>query len=380
MERAIGLFVTIATLTLFGLLAYYVYHLAESRGWFVTKVEYWTGVNDAAGLEKGDPVTMMGLKVGELAFVERNDPSDYYNLTVGFRVRAPYYGYIWTDSKVKIAGSGMLNHRTLEIVRGVSGVPTVLGTNKTVIALDEKAFKGKEAMYYEKLRDDEMKKLEASSNYEIHHAELHEAASALAAAEINKNRGPYYVPLPSGGHIWLKPDESPDITSRLEAIVEMVQKAMPGILNLTNLVAGALTNVAALPNQVSGLLTEVRPVVSNLAVITGNITNPQGSLGDWLIPVKTKDQLDSVMDRAGAVMDHTDAKLDGIVSNLNASLVYLSGITSNLNAQVQANTNILKEISRIVVDADGLVEGLKRHWLLRSAFKTKPKSAPPKRK
>jgi hypothetical protein len=58
----------------------------------------------------------------------------------------------------------------------------------------------------------------------------------------------------------------------------------------------------------------------------------------------------------------------------------LANVTSNLNAQVQANTNILSNVSEAVVHSDELVQGLKRHWLLRSAFKKKddPKEPPKK--
>jgi hypothetical protein len=41
------------------------------------------------------------------------------------------------------------------------------------------------------------------------------------------------------------------------------------------------------------------------------------------------------------------------------------------------NTNILGEISRTIVNADSFVQGLKHHWLLRSAFKTKNTDLPP---
>jgi len=66
---------------------------------------------------------------------------------------------------------------------------------------------------------------------------------------------------------------------------------------------------------------------------------------------------------------------------LNQTLIHLSDITSNLNNQVQLNTNMLSDISKTVVDADDLVQGLKHHWLLRSAFKSKNKktNAPPEK-
>jgi hypothetical protein len=44
---------------------------------------------------------------------------------------------------------------------------------------------------------------------------------------------------------------------------------------------------------------------------------------------------------------------------------------------VEANTNILGEISRAIVNADSFVQGLKRHWLLRSAFRTRETNVQP---
>jgi len=71
-----------------------------------------------------------------------------------------------------------------------------------------------------------------------------------------------------------------------------------------------------------------------------------------------------------ALLGHAD-------TNVAALLINLANITSNLNAQVEANSNILSSVSKIVVDTDNFVQGLKRHWLLRSAFKTKATNAPP---
>ena len=57
------------------------------------------------------------------------------------------------------------------------------------------------------------------------------------------------------------------------------------------------------------------------------------------------------------------------------SLDNVADITSNLNAQVRANPNMLYGISKMVTDSDDFVQGLKRHWLLRSAFKKENKAA-----
>ena len=78
----------------------------------------------------------------------------------------------------------------------------------------------------------------------------------------------------------------------------------------------------------------------------------------------------------------TDTNLDVLTANITLTLENVASITSNLNAQVQANTNMLWGISKTVTDTDDFVQGLKRHWLLRSAFKkenaaTKDTNAPP---
>jgi hypothetical protein len=41
---------------------------------------------------------------------------------------------------------------------------------------------------------------------------------------------------------------------------------------------------------------------------------------------------------------------------------------------------MLSQISKIIVDSDSFVQGLKRHWLLRSAFKPAKTNAPPRRR
>jgi hypothetical protein len=57
-----------------------------------------------------------------------------------------------------------------------------------------------------------------------------------------------------------------------------------------------------------------------------------------------------------------------VVASLNDTILNLAAITSNLNAQVESNDKILSQISGLVVNTDNLVQGLKKHWLLRGVF------------
>ncbi len=69
-ERAVGLFVLLATIVLVAGFASYVYHTVKRKGWFVTKVQYSTSLYSAAGIKVGDPVKLMGFDVGEITRIE----------------------------------------------------------------------------------------------------------------------------------------------------------------------------------------------------------------------------------------------------------------------------------------------------------------------
>ena len=80
-------------------------------------------------------------------------------------------------------------------------------------------------------------------------------------------------------------------------------------------------------------------------------------------------QIDSTLAGTERLVSNTDSNLLVLTLQVSESLENLAGITSNLNWQVQQNTNMLSSVSDAVVHADELVQGLKRHWLLKSAFK-----------
>ena len=74
-ERTVGWFVILATVILLVGFAYYLYATpAQRRGWFVTKINFATGLNDATGFKTNDPVKLMGFNVGEVTQIELNDP------------------------------------------------------------------------------------------------------------------------------------------------------------------------------------------------------------------------------------------------------------------------------------------------------------------
>jgi hypothetical protein len=189
-----------------------------------------------------------------------------------------------------------------------------------------------------------------------------------------------YVPLTNGSKgYFLVPDESVPVTERAEQLVQTVELAMPNVLRLTNQLNRLLGQAADAAERADRLLADAQPALAHINRITRNLTNSQGALGDWLFTTNLAIQLTQTLAGANLVLANTDRRMETLTTNLTAALggldltlINLANITSNLHAQVNANTNLVSDLSRLILDADKFVQGLKQHWLLRSAFKEKP--------
>lgn len=321
----------IATILLLAGFGYYVYHTAQRKGWFLTKLRYHTFVQSAAGLHEGDPIVLLGFEVGQVTRITAMPPfSTYGNIYIEFVVREPFYGYIWTDSYVKLTSAGFLGNRSLEVVPG--------GTTGTT-------------------------NLHAS--YRIENDKI------LGVWDVSGGKYVPYTPA-SKGYSFSPAEETPVVTAQLEELTSQAQRALPGILNLTNDLARVLTNAAQLTAHADGVIQQAQPILANLSIISGALTNGRGALGDWAIPTNINAQLELTLSSATATLNTANTNVATLATSLTKTLDNLAGITGSLNAQVQTNDQILGSVSAAIVHADELVQGLKRHWLLRSAFKNAP--------
>jgi ABC-type transporter Mla subunit MlaD len=399
MERAVGWFVFLAAaLLLFGF-GYYLYHTAERKGWFKIKAPFFTFVQSAAGLSVGDPVYMMGFPVGQITSVAPQKPYEKHNVKVEFEIREPFFRYIWTGgSYVKVNAAGFLNQRQLEVTRATNGYARVVTQPISFLGLAEAKQMAIASPGDWQLAQDV---LDDATNVVFHayapvEAVLDESNAQLLAQctfesnsiyvfnnKVNRNRivaswdgrgrVPHYkIFKPGDDTAWLRAVETPPVSDQLQAMVLQVQQALPNVLALTNKLAAVLDNAASATSNLNTTIIEAQPVMTNLAIVSAQLRAP-GGLGVWALGTNGNQQLQGALTNANALLANTD-------TNLTTILVQLAGITSNLNAQVQANTNMLGVISKTVGDADDFVQGLKHHWLLRSAFKKENQgnsSAPP---
>jgi ABC-type transporter Mla subunit MlaD len=349
MERAVGWFVFLATaLLLFGF-GYYLYHTAERKGWFTIKAKFVTYISSAAGLKFGDAVVMKGTEVGRITLIDPLEPRNPLNVKVEFEVRDRYFRYIWLDGSIaKVNAADFLGKRQIEITVGTNGPaisvtqPITIFTNladlKKDIAVATNHWQLAQDIVDEKtnvligaytpLNENNLERITELNHGAPIYAYDNRVTKDRVVAVWRQREHRYEPVTPGRENAWLPAQESPAVTERLEKVVDQVQAALPNFLALTNQLQALLQNGANAASNVNVLAIRAGPVATNANSLIVNLN-----------------------------------------TNVTAALASLADITSNLNAQVQSNTNILSWISKTIVDSDNFVQGLKHHWLLRSAFK-----------
>lgn len=384
-----GWFVVIATILLLAGLGYYVYQLAERKGWLRTKVPYFTFVRNATGLKVGDRVRLMGFDAGEITEITPQPPEDeYFNVYLQFLVYEPYYGYLWTDSRARIGSADFLGNRFIEVTKGTNGSPTyslrdvrevsiaearnlVGGTNQYVFAETIFAPGGSNflARGSEELSRTNLQGLGAAGLERIQLVNMSSKQMFPPKWMWDSEAGRYKAVPPKNKGFWVVADESPALTERLENVASAVEHALPGFLSLTSKLASVLVRADNIVSNTQTLLANAQPIVTNVAQLTAQLNSGKGALGDLLLPTNINAQLTATLAGANKTLGAAETNLNAISAQLLLTLENLANTTSNLHMQVEANTNLISSLSKAVVDSDELVQGLKRHWLLRSAFK-----------
>jgi ABC-type transporter Mla subunit MlaD len=397
----VGWFVFLATLLLIAGFAYYLYHAAERKGWFLIKARFYTYVNKADGINVGDPVTLMGFQVGEVTDIAAMPPRTQHNVRIDFVINqmnrsgatpVPYYSYVWNQgSVVKLNSSDFLGKRSLEVTRGSSGfgiystrVPKTLSleaahglTDPGQWRLGQNLFDSNSNLLFRAWTTTlDESNLTRFADLKIDSLVVfHTAENAQHIAAVWNEDGQRYLPynhrnLDETNAYELPVAEAPAISDQLQAIVAEVQQAVPNVLALTNKLAAVLDNAANATSNLNLTIAGTQPLVKNFTAISTELRGP-GALGEWVLGSNAPLQVATALTNANTLLVGVDTNLNALTEQMGLTLENLANITSNLNAQVQANSNMLWSISKSVRDTDDLVQGLKRHWLLRSAFKKK---------
>lgn len=390
MERAVGWFVLLAlALLLFGF-GYYLYNTAERKGWFRTKAPYYTYTASASGLKVGDPITLMGLGVGQITRMEPMAPENWeHNMYVEFEIRSPYFGYIWTEgSYAQVASAGLLGGRSLEVTKGTNGYETyvfcplswftlagaggIVGSTNWVLA-QEILPPGSTNPIARPLRPLTNLTIIAQAGY----SNLLMMDKSVTQKLMTGIWNPYkhsYETYENGKKYGLASVESPPVNEQLQAMIAEVERVLPNVFDLTNYLQGVLTNSVELTSNLNAVALGARPAVSNLTAALSQLNRP-GALGEWLLSPSAKRGLEEFLGNANGTLTNANTNLLTLVSNLNVSLDNLAGMTGNLRDQVAGNPTMVRGIADAVVHADQLVQGLKQFWMFRNLFPAPAKSS-----
>lgn len=396
MERLVGWFVFLATALLLLGFGYYLYSRAQSKGWFLVKAKFFTYVNSASGLKVGDSIVLMGFQVGQVTDISAMPPRTQHNVRIGFEINQvnqngePYYGYVWSQgSLVKVNSSDFLGGRSLEVTRGTNGVGiySVHPLESLTLAeaqgladptnwfLAENIFDESSNLVlhaYSRLVESNLTQIAEMKHEPIlafHSGEKHRHIESVWNSQLQR----YEEYNPTNAYE-LRVLETPPVSDQLQAMVSQVQAALPGILALTNRIDAVLDNAANITSNLNTTIVSAQPVVENFGVISAQLREPGGPM-IWALGTNGNLQLETALTNANALLLHANTNLDQLTLQIGMTLDNVANITSNLNAQVQADPNMLYGISKMVTDSDDFVQGLKRHWLLRSAFKKENKAA-----
>jgi len=405
-ERAVGWFVFVAVALLLAGLGYYIYQSALTRGWFEIKAKFHTYVQSSAGLSVGDPVVMMGFPVGNITLVHAMPPGDPHNVLVEFNVKDPYFRYIWQHGSVVVINSaGFIGARQLEVTRGTNGyalcvtqpvydktIPEVAGlvakdTNSWQLAQD--VFDANSNVVFGAYARLNPERLQTIANQYtllggtnlVKFSDLKAPDDTLCVynnsvnrhrivASWHDRRRRYVNYTLDKDSAWLQPVEPVGVGDRLAQVVAQVQQALPGFFALTNQLARILDNTANLTSNLDATVVAVRPAMTNVVQLTALLRQP-GGIGTLALGTNGPAQLADALDKVNLLLASSDTNMDTLVQGLLPTLIHVADITSNLNVQVQASPTMLPGLAKTITDTDDMVQGLKRHWLLRSAFKKK---------
>jgi phospholipid/cholesterol/gamma-HCH transport system substrate-binding protein len=115
-ERVAGAFVVLALL---GAVALTVV-AAVKKGWFQPKIQFTTQVKSADGLRPGTPVTISGIRAGEVTDVELLAADD---IVVHFEMLDKFHKQIREDSVVQVVRPFIIGDKALEVTVGSPELP-----------------------------------------------------------------------------------------------------------------------------------------------------------------------------------------------------------------------------------------------------------------
>ena len=169
--------------------------------------------------------------------------------------------------------------------------------------------------------------------------------AGAAFITISKGTG---AELPEGGVIECNKDL--DLFQQIEQKLELVEKLV--------------TEYTGLASDLRSTNGPLYKLLANLESITAGIKNGEGSAGKLLRDPEAANQLKAILEKVDAAL----ADVQKIVAEVEKTTAQLPPMAGTVGREVQDLPGTVIQTQETIREAERLLEGLQRHWLLRGSM------------
>ena len=310
-----------------------IFLAGREQGWFLPEHDLFTVLPEdgTEGLQEGAEVSILGTRVGS---VHRIAPQEDGSMTAVLRIRGDYYDqYVRQDStallKKKIAGIG--GDTIVEIKRGKGAPKPYEGAQITTTRDTELLDK-----VLGQVEEVKAEVLATLREVQVSLKEFTGVAQDLRAPE---------------GHLQ-------QILGNLNRIARELTEGEGA--------AGALLRDPAMANEVRGIVANIRAILDEVEKSAARIPSIVDSVDKTIL------KLPGIAEN----VDYTTSLLPDIARGVNATVARIPGIVDKVDDQTDDVFLLLNQARRTLSETEKTLEGLQRHWLLRSAMEKGGKEAP----
>jgi phospholipid/cholesterol/gamma-HCH transport system substrate-binding protein len=250
-QLKVGL-MAIAALFILGVLIFLMF---GARGFFTTKTDVYTYLNDSEAVADASPVTLNGIAVGEVSKVQlsgSSQPNRFVKITMAIETK--YLSAIPVDSQAELAAANLLGTKYINIKKGKSAQTIQAGAE---IASSESA---------------ELEDLfrQGSTTLAALQSVVNKVSDIIDQVQVGKGTiGKLFVDPALYNSLLAISDKFGSLASDLQATLSSSDNSVGKLLN----------DKGALYDDVRGIVTQANGVVTQINTVVDGINTGKGTLG-----------------------------------------------------------------------------------------------------
>jgi phospholipid/cholesterol/gamma-HCH transport system substrate-binding protein len=343
-DRYVGILVVFAILMAVAALVF----VGRGQKWFAKRSSYKVVFHKVQGLKTGTPVTISGMEVGNVKSL-RLDPQSRVELMI--EVLQQYQENIRQDSQAAIAAA-LIGGKTIEITVGSPGKPP-LPPGSTIPSLESREItdllKEIDLKGYLKKIDEVLDNLNSITHkLDDPKGSLFRTLGNLefVTSQLKNGQG-------SVGAIL----QDPKMHGEINAAIAQARRSLSNVEEITRNAAQASQNLPSLMGEVDRSVKEVPKLIEELK--------------------KALEELPPILEDVKKTTAHTPAIAENVKEITQDGKGVVKDVKEITGDVKNAAPDLLATTQEASEDADKLIQGLQKHWLLRGSMPEGPKDLSP---